>query len=647
MKLDNECRKRIIHKAVLARLVEEKLLYLYSQNRLNGTIHTCIGEEFTGAVVSEFIEEGDTVFSNHRCHGHYVSIVKDVYGLIAEIMGKETGTCGGRGGSQHLCKNGFYSNGIQGGTVPVATGLAMGHKIDKKGKISVAFIGDGTLGQGTVYESLNVASKWNLPLLVLVENNKFSQSTSQEETLAGDILKRAEAFGVIAKKADTWNWENLYDVLENAITYIREESRPVLVQIDTFRLKAHSKGDDNRPRELVESYEKIDPLNQLMEENSEEFRNIFQDAYNIVERAVEKAEKDKDATEIQFDEPNNTALTEWIEVTYEKKRVIKALNQTMKDLMMQEDKMIFYGEDVMSPYGGAFKVSAGLSDLFPDRVFNTPISEPAIVGIGCGLALKNYKPFVEIMFGDFITLGFDQILNHASKFRYMYNNQVKCGLVVRTPMGGGRAYGPTHSQTLEKHFFGIPGLRVVAWNNFIEPKEFYDAVLNSNQDPTLVIENKILYGKYLGGSVPDGFKVFRSDERFPSILIQPETNQVDVTIISYGGYLDTLVDVAEQLFDKYDIKAQIICPSQIFPCNFKQYVGLLNDSRLIAIVEEGQKFAGFGSEVLAQLSECSLELVGNVIRIAAEANPIPTASALEKKSLPGIDTIISSILGGL
>jgi 2-oxoisovalerate dehydrogenase E1 component len=303
------------------------------------------------------------------------------------------------------------------------------------------------------------------------------------------------------------------------------------------------------------------------------------------------------------------------------------------------------GEDVKSPYGGAFKVSQGLSDLFPNRVFNTPISESAIVGIGCGLAMEGYYPFVEIMFGDFMSLTLDQILNHASKFRYMYNNQVDTSFVVRTPMGAGRGYGPTHSQTLDRHFMGIPGLRIVALNNLVEPIAVYQPLLATNGEPTLIIENKLLYALNLRENMPEGFKALISDETFPTVLIKPESDTLDITLIGYGGLSDTLVNVAERLFDEADVVSQIICPTKIYPFNIKPFIHLLSNSKFLVLVEEGQGFAGFGSEIIAQIAEHDSSLLRRVKRVVPQAIPIPASGSAEKEMMPNVNNIITSILG--
>ncbi len=191
---------KIIKQALTIRMVEEKFLELFSLGKLNGTVHTCVGQEFSAMAFAGQLEKGDFIFSNHRCHGHYIAFTDDVRGLLAELLGKASGTSGGIGSSQHLCRNNFYSNGIQGGIVPVAAGYALGNKLNKNGAIGVVFIGDGTLGEGVLYETMNIISKWNIPLLIVCENNFYAQSTPQSINLAGSITARAEAFGI-----KTWN----------------------------------------------------------------------------------------------------------------------------------------------------------------------------------------------------------------------------------------------------------------------------------------------------------------------------------------------------------------------------------------------------------------------------------------------------------
>lgn len=217
---------RILKEALRIRKVEEKFLELFSLGKLNGTVHTCVGQEFSALAFAGQLKKKDFVFSNHRCHGHYIAFTGDVRGLLAELLGKASGTCGGIGSSQHLCHKNFFSNGIQGGIVPVAAGYALGNKLRQNDAIGVVYIGDGTLGEGALYETMNIISKWEIPLLIVCENNYYAQSTPQHINLAGDILARARAFGIRTGHGDTWSPETLMERAQEAIDYVRQETKP-------------------------------------------------------------------------------------------------------------------------------------------------------------------------------------------------------------------------------------------------------------------------------------------------------------------------------------------------------------------------------------------------------------------------------------
>ena len=243
------------------RRFEESLLDLFSQGKLVGTTHTYIGQEANGVGVIDHLDpEVDTIFSNHRCHGHYLAFTDDAFGLLCEVMGKAPGVCGGKGGSQHLCKGNFYSNGVLGSIVPVATGIGLAEKRKGTGAVSTVFLGDGTLGEGVTYESLNMASLWKLPVFFVVENNHYAQSTPVELELAGSITARAAAFGVETEELATTDVEEIHEAAGRAVARIRETGEPFFLVLDTYRFSPHSKGDDNRDPAEIEERRQRDPL---------------------------------------------------------------------------------------------------------------------------------------------------------------------------------------------------------------------------------------------------------------------------------------------------------------------------------------------------------------------------------------------------
>ncbi len=242
------------------RRFEERLLELFEIGLLNGTTHACIGQEADAVAVMEHLRDEDHVFSNHRCHGHYLARTGDARGLLAEIMGRPDGVCGGIGGSQHLAAPGFKSNGVQGGIVPAAAGIAFANQLSRNDAISTVFIGDGTLGEGVVYESLNLASLWRLPLLIVLEDNAWSQSTPSSLNLAGSMRARFEAFGIAVEEVDSTDVREIEPIAERAVARVRTQGAPCALIIHTYRLCHHSKNDDDRPRAEVEARWALDPL---------------------------------------------------------------------------------------------------------------------------------------------------------------------------------------------------------------------------------------------------------------------------------------------------------------------------------------------------------------------------------------------------
>jgi acetoin:2,6-dichlorophenolindophenol oxidoreductase subunit alpha len=252
--------ERLYRRMRFIRRFEESLLDLFERGLLNGTTHACIGQEADAVAIMEHLGEDDHVFSNHRCHGHFLARTGDALGLMAEIMGKPEGVCGGIGGSQHLCAPGFMSNGIQGGIVPNAAGIALAKQLDGSAGVSVVFIGDGTLGEGVTYEALNLASLWKLPLVVVLEDNGWSQSTPSSANLAGSMRDRFAAFGLPAFEIDSTDIEELDVVAGRALAQARTQAGPVSIVIHTYRLCHHSKNDDNRPADEVAARWELDPV---------------------------------------------------------------------------------------------------------------------------------------------------------------------------------------------------------------------------------------------------------------------------------------------------------------------------------------------------------------------------------------------------
>lgn len=589
------------------RRFEERLLELFSQGLLNGTVHTCIGQEFGAISVLRNFETGDWVTSNHRGHGHFLAVTGDFDGLMAEIMGRSAGVCGGIGGSQHLFANGFISNGIQGGMAPIAVGMSLALKIQSHSSVVFAFIGDGTLGEGALYEALNVSSLQQAPVVWIVENNGYAQSTNTSKTIAGTLRGRADAFGIRYFEGNIWDLEQLFDEAAQAVNFARVTRSPVLLNIQSYRLKAHSKGDDNRDSREVESYWKKDPLVKMQELSPNEFAESDKAALRTIDEAVNFA---KNSSPCEYAPSKISPKSHnFVPVEFIAERCVQQIYNGLKLAMEADGALSIWGEDIEGPYGGAFKVTRDLSLLFPGRVTNMPIAESAIVGLATGLALQGRTSIAEIMFGDFMTLVLDQLYQHAAKFSAMFNGSVQVPLVVRTPMGGRRGYGPTHSQSIEKHFFGISGLTVIAINHRMNLEKFYSALLHSVQSPHLIIENKILYTRRGDQPLPKGYFAVTSDGKYPVIKLCPPT-AADITLICYGGMLEEVEAALSVLLWEHEIAAEVICPSRLSPPDMEDIVISVKKTGRFLSVEEGSATAGFGAIVASALFERSVSASG-------------------------------------
>jgi len=325
------------------------------------------------------------------------------------------------------------------------------------------------------------------------------------------------------------------------------------------------------------------------------------------------------------------------------------LNEAMHEAMSRDERVLFLGEDVLDPYGGAFKVAKGLSTSFPDRVFTTPISEAAITGIATGLALRGMRPVVEIMFGDFLSLAFDQLLNHACKYRWMYHDQVRVPIVVRTPMGGRRGYGPTHSQCTEKYLLGIPGLRVVAPNALCDPKRLLlDAIL-FDDEPTLFVEHKLLYLSRLEQVRQAGRLEItqpNSSSPYPLVCVRVAGRPTpDLTIATYGYMADLVLEAVWRLAIEQEVFAEVIVPTCLSPLDVAPILRSLQHTGRLLTVEEGTVSLGWGSEVLSLVIEGTPK-GGHLVarRLGARDLPIPSSRPLENAVLPSVQDIFDATM---
>ena len=631
----------------LIRSTEQLLLDQFSRGLVSGTTHTCIGQELCAmSVVRALNHPQDVVLSNHRNHGHFLTYSGDVLGLVTEIMGRQAGVCGGRGGSQHLAYRHFHSNGVQGGMTGIGVGMAFSLKRSGAGAVVAAMIGDGTLGQGMLYETLNLAAIWQLPMLFVVENNGIAQTTYTRDTIGGEIEARGRAFGL-----DTWRLSDdaadFCTRVAGIVTDVRERQQPGFLVIDTRRLGPHSKGDDLRDAAEKAAIRERDPLAKLgmslpepvrtaIEQRNQTYLDSIEEAANASPEAREEA-----PPEDIFAHATRTPAVSYPQAK-DGENVRQAINGALRHLLDSDQRTLLLGEDLHDPYGGAFKVTAGLSTDFPGRVVSTPISEAGITGATVGMAVAGMRPVMEVMFADFLTLCMDQLYNHAVKFPGVFP-EMQVPLVIRTPSGGRRGYGPTHSQSPENIFTAIPGLTVVYPSHRHAVGRLLVDATQRWLYPTLFFEHKLLYSE---PADPGDYRILPAAqgdvaaELFPTLLRGSATP--DISILSYGGMLPVVEQVVTVLEQEEELAVEVIAPSLLSPLPRNTLVEHLLDRPRILVVEETHHEFGVSAEILAALLESGYQ--GEALRIGTPPVPISAARSLERQILADAEQLFNDIL---
>ena len=690
--MQNEPLETFYTQMQLIRRTEQTFFDLYTRGLMAGTVHTSIGQEACAVGIVNALEwERDVIFSSHRAHGHFLAYCDDVEGLVAELLGKRSGVVGGVGGTQHLHTRNLYTNGVQGGIVPNAVGAAFAEQQKQSGAIVTVFMGDGTMGQGVVYESMNVASLWSLPLLFVLEDNQYAQSTHRRDEHAGSLAQRAQPFGIECAEVVADDVFAVHAAAQRAVAYVRSQSRPFFLTLHTYRLAPHSKGDDTRTTDELQRYWARDPLAKLAADLSPARRTeidaaIEQRIANAVETALADEGQGLGDWEIgrlgdwrleisAFQSPNrpiaqspNPSISNLQSpISY-----LESLRQSQHTILEADSAAVVLGEDILDPYGGAFKVTKGLSTRFPGRVRTTPICEATIAGMSVGMALRGLHPIAEIMFGDFVALAADQIVNHAAKYPAMYNGQVAVPLVIRTPMGGGRGYGPTHSQSLERLFFGIPHLKIVAASHLHDAGALLCQAV-ADPEPVIFVEHKLLYplGLVRGGDretgrlgdweigrletgdwesvvvAGDPVQVAEGEDRFgyPVALARNygDGETPDVTVIAYGGMSRLLVPLLAELATE-EIRVLACLPACISPLDAAPLAWAAVQSGRVLVAEESPAAFGWGAEVAAQMHALAGDaLRAPVARLGAMPTVIPAVKALEDLVLPSQDGLAAAI----
>jgi len=627
-------------KASQIRAFEKLMVDEYGKGTVRGTFHTSFGQELTSVILAEFLAEDDFIFGNHRSHAMYLALSGEFEGLAAEVLGREGASSSGIGGSQHLHFKNFYSNGIQGSMCSLAVGAAKRCK-----NISIALVGDGTLGEGAVYESLNLASVLKSNTLFILEDNSIAQSTISEFQRGGEISTRFEAFGIPYSVVESNNLQELSKAISKAIDFVRDINGPFALHIKSYRLGAHSKGDDNRSLETIEYLMNQEPLTKRLQSDSR-LRSAHDKHLIRFSELISEIKNRPIVYEIceNYAESLIYGDDEFLSVAFpEDKKMKDLIYDGLKTTLLSNEQVLIIGEDIeyisqgtAKPYGGAFGVTRDLSTLFQGQVINSPISEGGITGLAIGRALSGRPTIVEIMFGDFTTLTIDAVIQQASKIVSMYGKQIPLPMLLRTPSGGRRGYGPTHSQNFENFFLGAPNIIVYSQNIF-SSKNHYLELLKTNL-PVMLFENKDLYSCEHFSAPMGHFNVEFAKNN--SVILTSKHRQTKISIITYGFATNLVLGAAEILVKEFEIFTNVMIPQVVSPLNLDFAFEVLKSSDVVYLVEEGIGATGLSGLLIQEINRLNLTLD---LKLISGKGIIGASITSESAALISIEKIVKTI----
>ncbi len=623
------------------RLIEEKMLILLRQGKISKWF-SGIGQEAISVGCTLALKTTEYILPMHRNLGVFTSRDIPYHRLFAQFQGKMSGFTKGRDRSFHFGCNENYIVGMishLGPQLAVASGIALAYKLNNENKVAVAFTGDGGASEGDFHEALNVASVWKLPVIFVVENNGYGLSTpSSEQFNFKKFIDKGPAYGMETKRVDGNNVLKVYETMSSVASSIRKKPRPVLVEMMTFRMRGHEEASGTKyvPKKLMEKWAKKDPVDNyrafLLDEkviNDE----IDQEIRNLIKLEIDKgleiaygetlpaAEATSELQDIYFpfhqqviDPEKKTGKTE--------KRFVDAIADGIRQSMEKYPNLVLMGQDI-AEYGGVFKVTEGLAKVFgKERIRNTPICESAIVGAALGLSIKKFKAIVEMQFADFVTCGFNQIVNNLAKSHYRWAQPAD--VVVRMPTGAGVGAGPFHSQSNEAWFTHTPGLKVIYPSNPYDAKGLLNAAIE-DPNPVMFFEHKMLY-RSLQEPIPDDYYTVKIGEA--RLVREGE----DISVITYGAGVHWAVEVLETL--DY-ISCDVLDLRSLLPWDQEAVETTVRKTGKVIVLHEDCLTGGLGGEIAAWIGEkCFTSLDAPVIRVASLDTPVPFSSPLEQNFLP-------------
>lgn len=652
--LSNQELRSIYKALLLPRMIEEKMLLLLRQGKISKWF-SGIGQEAIAVGSTLALESDEWIMPMHRNLGVFTTRKIPLQKLFMQWQGNKEGYSKGRERSFHFGSKEHFICGMishLGPQLAIADGVALAYKLKKENKVSLVYTGDGGTSEGDFHEALNVAAVWDLPVIFIIENNGYGLSTPvNEQYRCESLISKAKGYGMDGVQIDGNNILTVYDTIKGVREYCIKNQKPYLIECMTFRMRGHEEASGTKyvPPHLFEEWAKKDPVtnfeNFLLSENI-----LTQDVVNIIRNEIKEyietdlQEAYKAAALIPdtneelhdvFAPKNNFTKTnsstnkilnyqgEWVEnfgATTEL-RFIDAIKQGLQQSMQQHSNLVLMGQDI-AEYGGAFKITEGFVQEFgKERVRNTPLCESAIIGTALGLSLEGFKSMVEMQFSDFVSVGFNQIVNNLAKIYYRWGQNAD--VVVRMPCGGGVGAGPFHSQTNEAWFTKVAGLKVVYPSTPFDAKGLLIAAIN-DPNPVMFFEHKALY-RSVQGAVPDAYY----EIEIGKANVVKEGN--DITIITYGAGVHWVLEFLEK---NKNISCELLDLRTLQPLDYDAIQKAVVKTGKVLIVHEDSLNSGFGGEISAWINEhCFEKLDAPVMRCASLDTPIPFNIDLEKNYL--------------
>jgi len=648
----NEELISIYKKLVTPRLIEDKMLVLLRQGKISKWF-SGIGQEAIAVGCAYALEQDEWIMPLHRNLGVFTARNMSLHKLFMQWQGNKDGYSKGRERSFHFGSKEHHICGMishLGPQLAIADGVALAYKLRKEDKVSLAFTGEGGTSEGDFHEALNVAAVWDLPVIFIIENNGYGLSTPiYEQYRCESLIERARGYGMEGVRIDGNNILTVIDTVKGVREYCIQNQKPYLIECMTFRMRGHEEASGTKyiPKELFEQWAVKDPItnfesylcNQnvlceadikdIREEIKQHIESELQIAFAAEALAANSEEELKDVYASKSDIRHQTSHIKIVDNSLveasnlqpaTQKRFLDAIKDGLHQSMQQHENLILMGQDI-AEYGGAFKITEGFLEEFSKaRVRNTPICESAIIGAGLGLSLEGFKSVIEMQFADFVTMGFNQIVNNLAKIHYRWGQNAD--VVIRMPTGAGLGAGPFHSQSNEAWFVHTPGLKVVYPSTPMDAKGLLIAAIN-DPNPVIYFEHKALY-RSVSGEVPEDYYEIEIGKG------RHVQEGEDISIITYGSGVHWAREYAEHS----NISMDILDLRTLLPLDYEAIKASVARTGKVLLLHEDTLTGGIGAEVSAWISEHCFEMLdAPVMRCASLDTPIPFNLELEKNFL--------------